>query len=299
MTTSAKSTSVDLSVIIVSHNTATLIGNAIQAVLDTVNSHSFEIIVVENASTDDSFAFIKKTFPKVTLLRTDSLIGFSAANNLGRKHAHGSHLFFLNPDTIVVHHAIDNLLDHMQKHHLKVASGQLRNPDGSIQPQGGALPNLWNVAAWMLFIDDLGLTHAYQLRKQSYFHHEQDNVGWIGGTAFMIETAAFDAVGGWDSKIFLYGEDVELCIRLHRAGLKIGLFPDVQIKHIKQGSVGSSSRAYIGEFEGLIYIWKKYFPTWELPILRLLLVAGAWLRVVIFGILLGDEHRKATYLDAA
>jgi N-acetylglucosaminyl-diphospho-decaprenol L-rhamnosyltransferase len=294
---------VDLSVIIVSHNTKALIDAAISSVMTTVKTHSVEVIVVENASTDESATAIKKKFPAVILVNTPSLVGFSAANNLGRKHAHGKYLFFLNPDTEVQPGAVDTLFAEMESHKVKVASGQLLNPDGSIQPHGGALPTLWTIAAWMLFVDDLPLINLlfvpYQQSNREYFTREHDSVGWVGGTALMIESAIFDTVGGWDDAIFLYGEDVELCLRLHTLGLKIGLFPEAKILHRRQGSVGTSSRSYIGEFEGLLYIWKKHFPAWQLPVLRFLLIIGAWLRVVFFGILLGDEHRKATYLDAA
>lgn len=295
-------TSIDLSVILVSHNTKELILQAIQSIYDTTKKVNFEVIVVENASGDGSAEVIEKQFSKVKIVRTKMLVGFAEANNFGRAEAKGEYLFFLNPDTEAQDGAIDTLLESMRREQIRVASGQLQNPDHTIQPQGGALPNLWKVKAWMFFIDDLPLINSlftpYQQRNPQFFKTYHHNVGWIGGTALMIEAKLFDAVGGWDSRIFLYAEDVELCLRLHKHRANIALFPDAKILHKRHGSVGSSKTSFIGEIEGLIYIWKKHHPAWQLPLLRLVLWMGSWLRVLVFGILLGDENRKAAYLEA-
>lgn len=295
-------TTIDLSVILVSHNTKGLILQAVESVYNTVKTHSFEVIVVENGSDDGSAAAILKKFPMARVVYTQQLVGFSEANNIGRAVAHGKFLFFLNPDTEVLENAVDVLIDRMTATGLHVASGQLLNSDLSIQPQGGALPNLLNVKMWMFFVDDLPLVNrifsSYQQRRLSYFQKEQHNVGWIGGTAFMILARVFDEVGGWDSKIFLYAEDVDLCMRLHKHKHKIALFPQAKIVHKRHGSVGGSKASFVGEIEGLVYIWKKQFPAWQLPFLRLILLSGSWLRVILFGILLGDENRKSAYLEA-
>lgn len=294
---------IELSIILVSHNTKAVILDALDAVFETVKKHDYEVIVVENASTDGSASAIQTAFPKVKLVKTESLIGFSEANNLGRASSKGEYLFFLNPDTEVQPGAIDIMLDHMHEQKVSVASCQLLNTDRSIQPQGGALPNLLNVKAWMFFIDDVPILNklfvSYQQSNIDFFRKSHENVGWIGGTALMITAAVFDAVGGWDSKIFLYAEDVELCVRLHKAGYAIALFSDAQVVHKRHGSTGSSKTSLINEISGLVYIWKKHFPAWQVPILRLVLWVGSWLRVIVFGILLGDDSRKAAYIEAS
>lgn len=260
------------------------------------------MIVVENASTDGSLLEIKKQFPKVHVIEQKKVLGFGAANMIGAQHAKGKYLFFLNPDTEVHEAAIDALVAYMESHpQCGACSGKLLNTDGSIQPQGGALPTLLNIKLWMFFIDDLpfisSLLYPYQQRSRSFFNLNHDDCGWLGGTALMIPAELFKKVEGWDTNIYMYGEDVELCIRLHNAGYSIGYTPEAVITHHQHQSAGTS-RSRIGEFEGLLYIWKKHHPAWELPALRVILWLGAWLRVILFGILGGNEERKKTYLEA-
>lgn len=290
-----------VSVIINSHNTKAFTCLAIQAVMNSTYI-PYEIIVVENASTDGSLQEIRTQFPKVTLIKQKTLIGFGAANMIGASRAKGAYLFFLNPDTEVYEGAIDALVSYLKEHpQCGACSGTLLNTDGSIQPQGGALPNLFNVKMWMLFLDDLPfvslLMKPYQQRSLSYFYKEQNDCGWVGGTAFMISAKVFEKVGGWDTHIYMYGEDVELCARLHKFGYAIGYTPKAKIVHHQHKSAGTA-RSRVGEFEGLIYIWKKHHKAWELPVLRLILWFGAWLRIIIFGILGGNAERKITYLKA-
>jgi GT2 family glycosyltransferase len=295
--------SLELSIIIVSHNTRDYTLAALQSIQDTVKAHQYEVIVVENASTDQSAEAIEKAFPHIQLIKIETLIGFSTANNLGAKSAKGEYLFFLNPDTVVQPGAIELLLEHAKSlPNCGAISGQLLNPNNSIQPQGGALPNLFNVAAWMLFVDDLPfLSHLflpYQQRNLEYFKKLHENCGWIGGTALMISRSLFEKLTGWDEQIYMYGEDVELCLRVHKAGKTACLYPGAKIMHHQNKSTGSSRKAKLGEFDGLLYLWKKHKPGYQMGILKSLLWIGSWLRLVIFGILGRNDAEKHTYFEA-
>lgn len=293
----------DLSIIVVSHNTRDYTLAALKAIHNTIKTHTYEVIVVENASQDQSYEAIQQTFPKDILVKSEKLIGFSEANALGVQQAHGEFFFFLNPDTQVQDGAIDLLIEHLRSLPACGAiTGQLLNPNGTIQPQGGSLPNLFNVAAWMFFIDDLPFLSTlfvpYQQRNIEFFKRFQEHLGWIGGTALLISKSLYEKIGGWDSAITLYGEDVELCKRVHSAGKQICLYPGSKIIHHQNKSTGSSHRARIGEMEGLIYYWKKHYPPFQVPILKAILWMGSWLRIVLFGILMRDESAKHTYFEA-
>lgn len=293
----------DLSIIVVSHNTRDYTLAALKAIHNTIKTHTYEVIVVENASQDQSYEAIQKTFPNDTLVRSEKLIGFSAANTLGVQHARGELLFFLNPDTEVQDGAVDLLIEHLRSLPACGAiTSQLLNPNGTIQPQGGSLPTLLNVAAWMLFVDDLPFVSTlfvpYQQRDPEFFKRFQEHLGWIGGTALLISKTLYEKIGGWDSAITLYGEDVELCKRVHSAGKHVCLYPGSKIIHHQNKSTGSSHRAKIGEMEGLIYYWKKHYPPFQVPVLKAILWIGSWLRIVLFGILMRDESAKRTYFEA-
>ncbi len=301
------------SIIIVSHNAKDYTIKAVDSIYQTVKKETLkqiEVIVVENNSNDGSYQALQKYVHLLRLICLDHTVGFGEANNLGAEQAKGTYLFFLNPDTEIKPGAIDILLRELETHpEVGAVSGQLLNADGSIQPQGGTLPNLFNIAAWWLFpdfwifsIDDLPIIGpylpSYQQRSLPFFKNRQET-GWIGGTALMISKSLFEKVGKWDQDIFLYGEDLELCWRLYSYHKKIVLNPEAKIIHHQHKSVGGSRRARLGEIEGLLYLWRKHFPSWQFPLLKIILVVGIWLRVVLFGILLGNEEKKSTYLEAA
>lgn len=291
----------DISVIIVSYNTCNDTLAAISSVYSTAGKQ-VEVIVVDNASSDDSLKHIKKKYPQVHVIEQSTNVGFARANNVGAKHAHGKYLFFLNSDAILNEHALEELVQVMESDSsVGIVSGQLINQDGSIQPQGGALPTVLNVFAWMFFLDDVpvlsSLFSPYQQRNTSLFtkYHE---TGWVGGTACMMRRDDFIRFGMWDEKIFMYGEDVELCMRIRAMGKNVVITPTAQILHKGGASSGGSTHALVGEYKGLLYIWKKHYPRWQLGIIKSILWCGAWLRIILFGILLGDTQRKQAYGEA-
>ncbi|HAV14969.1 MAG TPA: hypothetical protein DCX25_01445 [Candidatus Pacebacteria bacterium] len=292
----------EVSIIIVSYNTKALTKQAVAAAYASSQTHGLEVIVVDNGSTDGSQEALKKAFPMLVLIQQKTNGGFSQANNRGAQEAKGKYLFFLNSDTEIEQGATDVLVKELERSSkVGIVSGMLLNEDGSVQPQGGALPNLLNIKAWMMFVDDFPLVNRlflpYQQSRSSYFT-ARHQMGWIGGTAVMMRKTVFSQIGAWDEHIFLYGEDIELCLRLHKAGFLSVYTPEAKIVHLKHQSAGAE-RAAKGEVEGLLYIWKKHFPAWQLPFLRLILLTGAWLRILIFGILLGDDEKKRTYTEIA
>jgi GT2 family glycosyltransferase len=295
------------SIIIVSYNTKDL-------TLQTITSVGFhpdrEIIVVDNASKDDSVQAIKQKFgDKVKIIARQDNAGFSRANNEGIEIAIGAYILLLNSDTIVHDDAVSTMVDVMEGNpKVGVLSCRLLNTDGSYQPQGGALPTLWNIAAWWLWplpgnipgIDPYQNTTEPLLpdsnQGSSPLVERKQTVerGWVGGTAMMIRREVIQRVGVLDEKFFMYAEDVDYCMRVHQEGLDIGITPMAVITHIGSAST-SSSNALRGEIKGLLYLWKKHFPAWQRLLLRLIFLKGAMLRWFLFGILMGRREARTLY----
>lgn len=297
-----------VSVIIVSHNATVYLVQTLESVRAEAKRSSdcceVQIIVVDANSTDGAPQAVSNGFPEVELFPVAQPIGFSAANNLGVSHADGDIVFFLNPDTELLPGSLKELVRVFHEDETNECggvSGMLFYSDGTIQPQGGALPNLWNLAGWMLFLDDIPLIKllfaSYQQRNPAFFS-QVTTVGWIGGTAFAVRRSVLKEAGGWDEGIFLYGEDVELCYRLHQLGYRQMIDPSVRIIHHQHKSTGGSARSLIGEMQGLLHLWKKHHPRWQYPLLKGLLLFGCMLRIAVFGILRGDEKRRHAYLEA-
>jgi GT2 family glycosyltransferase len=344
-----------LSIIIVSFNTAQLTLATLKSVVDNLKSDKVkntslisqsEIIVVDNASSDDSVTQIKKFIKrqqsttnssnsskssnffkqsnssnlntlKIELIENKNNVGFAQANNLAIAKSLGKYIFLLNSDTIVQPKAISNLLNtflnnpsdpttafvssHSGKlDNLGILAASLQNPDGTPQPQGGDLPNLFSLASHLLFFDDLPLIghllSSTQHTGKNILPSKSalDQKGWVAATAVMVKKELIDQIGELDSNIFMYGEDIEWCLRAKDHHWDVAIDNTAKITHY--GSASShSSKAVLGELHSYEYIWAKHKPQWQRPYLKLLLKLGCRLRVLLFGILLNQKQRAKPY----
>ena len=291
---------VRVSIVIVSYNCEAYLLNCLKSIMSSNLESSFEIIVVDNASTDGSQKFLSNHFSEVKLIQNRTNLGFGKANNQAAKSAKGEYLLFLNSDTTIINDSINQLLHQAKEAKADIASCQLINPDNTIQPQGGYLPNITTIANWMLFLDDLPLIGqlfpSYQMHHPSWFTKDRQG-GWVAGTAMLVNRASFLKLAGFDEQIFMYAEDVDLCFRGNRNHLKICYFSQPKIFHYSHAG-GDSTSALLGEYRGLLYVLPKYLTPTQFSLVKLLLKLGAFLRVVLFGIIHKDDQKKAIYSKA-
>lgn len=291
----------DISVIIVSFNTKLLLHNCLNSVYKYSKNIKFEVIVVDNNSNDNSFEMIKKYFPQVIIIKNSKNIGFGNANNLGAKKAKGDYLLLLNSDTYLE----QNLLAHIHKEANKISNlgalaPQILNKDNSIQQSVGFFPDIPQIIYWMSFIDDLPIglyLKPYHMDHEA-FYKKDHYIDWASAAVLLIPHPVFNQVKGFDKNIFMYGEDVELCFKIKKIGFEILYTPMAKVIHIGRGSSKKlPSAAFIGEFEGIIYFYKKYRGNLALQILRVFLKIGALLRIIIFGVL-GRNKLSKNYVEA-
>lgn len=290
----------DLSIIIVSHNTKDVLLNCIRSIYKSPDNLKKEIIVIDNHSTDGTVELLRNHFKDIKLIQNQMNVGFAAANNQGATQATGEFILLLNSDTLVINDALSKLVKSAKESQATILSCQLLNSDHTIQPQGGKLPTLFNLTAWMTFFDDLPIIKSffpsYQIRRESYFEKDQQP-GWVGGTAMLINANVYHKLNGLDEDLFMYAEDVEFCYRAYQNKHQIRYFSEPRIIHLGQQS-GSPQKAIIGEFQGLKHLYAKHKPSWQQTFLRLILKTGALLRVFVFGIIRGDHERKVAYQQA-
>lgn len=288
----------DLSIIIVSYNTRDLLLRCLKSLPSAQGSAlNSEVIVVDNNSADDSPKAVKQTFPQVRLISNGKNLGFGPANNLGAAAAQGKYLLFLNSDTVCPKSSLSSLLAQAQHCRAKLATCRLLSPDGRLQPQGGYLPNLLNLTAWQLFLDDLPVINrffpAYQLRHPAWFAADR-RPGWIAGTVMLVELQLFHTLHGFDPHIFMYGEDVDFCRRAQIAGVRPYYFHTPAVTHLGQGS-GSSITAIIGEYQYLNRYAGANLPGYQQVYLKWLFRIGALVRYVLFGKIGGHESKAQAY----
>ncbi len=283
----------ELEIIIVNYQTPDLTLNCLKSIFSKNWTNEIDVIVVDNNSKDNSLQIIKNSYSQIKIIESSKNLGFTGGNNLGLNETTANLVLLLNSDTLVKTGALDNLINFANSTDYGIISCQLLNPDGSFQPNGGKLPNLANLLLWLSNLDDLLNIPSYQMKNRSDFKTVE--LGWISGAVMLIKKDVIEKIGLLDENIFMYGEDVEYCLRAKRAGIKVGWTNQAQITHLGGGSLRAPKfKQWLGEFKGLIYIYQKYYGNFLSVILKFLLYFFVLLRGLAF-LLIGRYKTTLIY----
>ena len=221
----------EISIIIVNYNTAGLLVDCLNSVASQSDLSS-EVIVVDNASDDDSASLVTNDFPWVKLIVNDHNLGFARANNRALDISEGKYAYFLNPDTVVQPGALEAMADFMTTHtDVGLAGTRIMNPDGSPQ-------------------SSVEKRYPGQKRAKQDLEGLKGDIAWVLGASMIARTIILQDLGGFDEDFPLYGEEQDLCLRIRKAGWKIGFIPNAVVAHWG----GQSERKTLA-----IDVWKKKF----------------------------------------
>lgn len=291
----------DLSIIITSFNTKSLLTSCIKSIKKNTSGIDYEIIVIDNASADGSAQAAKGLGANIIVNNNNP--GFAKANNQGTKVSKGEYVLFLNSDTEVKSNVLGEMVSYMRKNpKVGVSSSALNNKDGSLQATGGFFPTLPRVFSWMT-IQDFPLVdkfikpfHPYHSKsffgKGGNFYSSQKELDWVTGAFLMTKKEILENVGGWDETFFMYVEEVDLCFRIKSAGYQVLYLPKWSITHLGGGSSKTSEFSLLSEYKGIKKFYVKHYAAWQYPALRILLKIGAVGRIILFGILEGVSTAK-------
>jgi N-acetylglucosaminyl-diphospho-decaprenol L-rhamnosyltransferase len=202
----------DLSVIIVNYNTADFLGRCLTSIAHQTDVNA-EVIVVDNCSEDGSPDFVREEFPWVRLIANEQNLGFSKANNQALKDCNSKYIYFLNPDTEVRSGAFKNMVDFMYSHpKVGLAGTQLVNPDGSPQ-------------------SSVEIRYPGQRHARNELKDLKEGIAWVMGSSMIARLEVIRGVDGFDEHYFLYGEDLDLCLRIRKSGWDIGYIPEAMVIH--------------------------------------------------------------------
>ena len=254
----------ELSVIIVSHNVRAYLEHCLRSVEAASLRLRVEVIVIDNASVDGTADWLPEAFKGVRFLPQSSNLGFATACNLGLRYASGSHVLFLNPDTLVPEDCFEKCLAFFGAHPEAGALG-VRMIDGQgnfLRESKRAFPSPM-ASLWKM----LGLADRFPRQRPFAKYY----LGWrddfttteapiLAGAFLMVRSSVVKETGGFDERFFLYGEDIDLSVRIERAGWKNYFFADTTIIHFKGQSSGASGRAYRKYFYGAMRLFVgKYY----------------------------------------
>ncbi len=286
-----------LSIIIVSYNTETILENCLRSIFEKIKSVNFELIIVDNNSSDNSVRKTKKLFPKVKIIENKENVGFGIANNQAAKKAKGKYLLFLNSDTEVLSDNFKQTIEWIYNFKQEAIIGcQIFNKNKTIQPSAGFFPSLKNLFYWAFFIDDIPILNLFLKpfhQENRTFYNKEREVDWVTGAFLLMKKSVFNRLGGFDEKIFMHMEEVDLCYRAKDKGIRIFYLPFIKIIHFRQGlSREWLARAISNEIGGIIYFFNKHRSSFQKFIARIILKIGILNRIIFSAILKNDAKRQ-------
>lgn len=225
----------DLSVLILNMNNKDLLEACLKSIYgDTTKKISFEVIVVDNGSVDDSVDMVKKKFSKVVLIENKENRGFSGGNNQAMKKSKGRYVLLLNNDTEVLPGTFEKMVEFMDKHSGAGGLGcKVFNPDRSLQISCCAFPP--PVSKWLkdIFLNRLfphnKVTSKHKIDAEA--HKRVHDVDYVIGACLLVRREAMEQVGLIDEQFFIFAEEIDWCYRIRKAGWKIYYIPNEGIIH--------------------------------------------------------------------
>ena len=253
----------DISIVIISYNTRQMTLDCIASVYDQTVT-PFEIIVVDNASSDGSAEAIARAYPDITVIAETENHGFGPAHEIAERHASAPWLLLLNPDTVVLNGAIDTLLTFAQRTPAAgIWGGRTLFGDGSLNP----MSCFGRMTLWSTFCRVAGLNGIF--RSSTLFNSEymgtwprdsERAVDIVSGCLLLLRRDTWDQLGGFDRIFAMYGEEVDLCLRAHKIGLRPRITPDAEIVHYAGASETVRADKMVRLMRAKMELIKRHFP---------------------------------------
>ena len=268
----------DLSIIIINYNTFELTSNCIRSIYEKVDDIKYEIILVDNASTEKDPEAFKKLFPDILLIKSDRNLGFAKGNNLGILQAKGKYILLLNSDCELMNNAPHVCFKYMEENpDCGISTVRLQYPNGKLQHNC----RKFRTISWeLLEIIPLYKLYAQKKREEMMLHHyfkhdRKIDCDWVWGT-FMFFRA--DIIQKLPNKklaedFFMYCEDVLWCWQIKQLGFNITFLPEGNVIHVHKGSnKGNAEKVRKTVINNHITFMKKIYPDWRWYIFKLIYI---------------------------
>lgn len=271
-----------LSIITVNYNTGSFLAQMLSAIYSSPPGFEFEVLVVDNASQDNSVAMLRQKFPQVRVLKNTLNVGFARANNQAIPRTRGKYILFLNPDAIPEPGALEQIVKFLEANpYAGCVGGRLLNPDGSLQLSCRSFPTYISVffgrrSLFRKVFPGNPFSKEFLLTDMDY--DKVQKVDWVIGACILTKRSLLEQFGYFDEEFFLFVEDLDFCYGLKKAGFEIYYFPGATFHH----KLGASTEKYwvkstLHHNFGMYKFFKKHY---ELsPIMGALSALGLVLRV--------------------
>ncbi len=269
------------SIIIVNWNSCDLLSNCLDSIHKTESHSDYEIIVVDNASTDNSVFVLKTKYPHVRLIENKENLGFSQGTNIGIRSSRGDFILLLNsdtefkdPDTLI---QVEQFLsDHPE---VGILGLNLIFPNGVSQTPGGKF-----ISNWQLFKDQVlflnsptffNLKTRFSFQKQDKFYE----IDYVSGACLFVRKKVIEEIGLLEESFFMYSEDMEFCYRAKKNNWKNGILPSIRVVHLKSQSTKQNiEKILIHSIKNNCYCINKFYGKKKSIITHLIYMIGLSLR---------------------
>lgn len=298
-----------LTISVVSHNSRDLLKTCLRSIYQKAEGIRFEVVVVDNGSTDGSVEMVQKDFPQVKLIQNQENLGFARANNQAIKHSKGRYILLFNPDSIFKNGSLNETVKFMDSHpEVGILGSKILNSDGTIQESNASFPNLFTeflrvfqvkkIIASMKLRKKIGQKWSRLLGStiREYFRVYWDSerirqVDWVTGACLMVKRKAIEDVGLLDENFFMYYEDADWCYRMRQRGWRVYYYPFLEVVHyVGKADVEFSQRVFIERHKSMYHYFQKHAGKTVLFLLRLFVWSGLGLRSM--GLLLMYPFRR-------
>jgi GT2 family glycosyltransferase len=248
----------DISIIIVNWNTKELLLNCLRSIYRTVHVISFEIWLVDNASTDGSVESVQSLYPDLYVIKNETNLGFAAANNLALRRMNGRYALLLNTDTVLTEDAVKRLYDFMESTpQAGLSCGQLLNQDDSRQNSIANFPSLFSLLCNETLLRIL-FPKKFPSKRHTYALPVE--IDSCVGACVMARKEAMDEVGLFDERYFFFFEETDWARRMKHSGWKLYFVPDAQIYHYQGQTVGHGTNSRIIFYRSRYSYFRKWYP---------------------------------------
>ncbi len=281
---------IKLSIIIVSYNTVKLTTDCIKSIYNSKLNFNFEIIVIDNASKDNSVEVIRNNWPEIILINNSENRLFAQANNQGARLAKGKYLLLLNSDTIVLKNEIEKLIDFMEhfQNNIACVGPTVLNEDGTIQSQGFALASIFERVTMVFKLNKIIPTRVARYVLPTGIPgliNSNHEVGWVAGCCMLIRKEIYISLGGLNENLQFYGEEPEFGFRLKQHGYKSWLISEAKIIHLGGKSSDLPEASFLKDLDGKLFRYgqlQKFTVGYSKAIIMSqVVIFSAWLKLIV------------------
>ena len=275
----------DLSIVVVTWNGKDFVRHCLRSLQHAAGSLSYEFFVVDNSSSDGTPDMVEQEFPGITLIRNADNLGFARANNVAMKAATGKYFCLVNSDVIAIPNCLEQMARYMDDHEdIGLLGPAMIMPDGTV---GTACMRRPTLRIWLVQALGLGsIFKSFTLHMHNLNHQKIQSVDVLNGWFWMARKRAVDRVGMLDEHFFMYGEDIDWCLRFWKRGWRVVYFPKAKSTHYVGASASRAPVRFYVELQRANHLyWKNHHNSLSRSAFLLIVILHQVVRILGFGAL--------------